>query len=232
MTGWNEPGRELLDRRGGLLEPEQALRRHHDERPRRRVERLAAEQVEELARGRAVGDPDVVLRALLEEPLEPRARVLGPVALVAVRQQQRQARRLPPLRAAGDEELVDHDLGAVDEVAELRLPEDERVRRGDRVAVLEPERRVLRERRVVDLERRVRRREVLDRRVRLARCTGRGRRGGGARTCRARRPGRRAGPGCRPRAASRTRAPRPGPSRCRPPRSSRGGARAAWPASR
>ena len=95
--------------------------------------------------------------------------MLGPVALVAVRQQQRQPRRLAPLRAAGDEELVDHDLGAVDEVAELGLPEHERVGRGDRVAVLEPERRVLRERRVVDLEGGVRLREVLDRRVRLAR---------------------------------------------------------------
>ena len=92
----------------------------------------------------------------LEEPLEPRARVLGPVALVAVRQEQGQTRRLPPLRAAGDDELVDDDLRPVDEVAELRLPEDERVRRGDRVAVLEAESRVLGERRVVDLERGVR----------------------------------------------------------------------------
>ena len=43
----------------------------------------------------------------------------------------------PHFERPGDEELVDHDLGAVDEVAELRLPEHERVRRGDRVAVLE-----------------------------------------------------------------------------------------------
>ena len=102
--------------------------------------------MEELGGGRAVGDPDVVLGPLLEESLEPRARVLGAVAFVAVRQQERQARGLTPLRAPGDEELVDHDLGAVDEVAELRLPEDERVRSRDRVAVLESERGVLRER--------------------------------------------------------------------------------------
>ena len=93
----------------------------------------------------------------------------GPVALVPVRQQQRQARGLVPLRAAGDDELVDHDLGAVHEVAELRLPEDERVGRRDRVAVLEAERRVLGERRVVDLEGRVRARQVLHRRDGLAR---------------------------------------------------------------
>ena len=46
------------------------------------------------------------------------------------------------------------DLGAVDEVAVLRLPEHERVGRLDAVAVLEAERGVFRERDVVDLERR------------------------------------------------------------------------------
>ena len=134
-----------------------------DQRARRGVERLPAEQVEVLGRRRAVRDADVLLRAELEEALEPRARVLRAVPLVAVRQQQRQPRGLLPLRAARDDELVDDDLRAVDEVAELRLPEDERVRGRDRVAVLEAERRVLRERRVVDLERGVRPGQVLDR---------------------------------------------------------------------
>ncbi len=90
MTDWNEPAGEVLERGGRLLEPKQAFRSHHDQRPRRGVERLPAEQVEELARGGAVRDPDVVLRSLLEEALEPRARVLGPVALVAMREQERQ----------------------------------------------------------------------------------------------------------------------------------------------
>ena len=53
-----------------------------------------------------------------------------------------------------------------DEVAELRLPEDERFGRRDRVAVLEADARVLRERGVVDLERRSRVVEVLHRRER------------------------------------------------------------------
>ena len=97
------------------------------------------------ARG-AVRNPDVVLRAELEEALEPGAGVLRAVALVAVRQEQRQPRGLPPLRPACDEELVDDDLRTVREVAELRLPQDERVGSGDRVAVLEPDRRVLGER--------------------------------------------------------------------------------------
>ena len=124
--------------------------------------------MEVLRRRRAVRDPDVLLGGELEEALELRARVLGPVPLVPVRQEQRQPRGLPPLREAGDEELVDDDLGAVDEVAELRLPEDERVGRRDRVAVLEAETGVLGERRVVDLDRGAGVGQVLDRRVRLA----------------------------------------------------------------
>ena len=99
--------------------------------------------MEELRRRRAVDDADVVLSRQLQEALEARARVLRTVALVAVREEKRQTRRLTPLRATRHDELVDDDLRAVDEVAELRLPQDERVRRGDRVAVLERERRVL-----------------------------------------------------------------------------------------
>src|SRR5437588_3094000 len=109
----------------------------------------------EVLRGRrAVSDADVLLGSALEEPFEPRARMLGAIAFVAVRKQERQPRELAPLGEAGGDELVDDDLGAVDEVAELRLPADERLRSRDRIAVLEADRRVLRERRVVDLERR------------------------------------------------------------------------------
>src|SRR5438309_10993712 len=102
------------------------------------------DEVEVLRRGRRVGDPDVLLRGELEEALEPRARVLRTIPFVAMREEQREARRLAPLRHSGDDELVDHDLCAVDEVAELGLPEDERLRRRDRVAVLEAEACVLR----------------------------------------------------------------------------------------
>ena len=159
---------EVAERRRGLLQAQQALRRHDDERPGGRVERLPAQQVEVLRGGRAVGDPDVLLRRELQEALQPRARVLGPVALVAVREQQRQPRRLPPLRERGGDELVDHDLRAVREVAVLGLPEDERLRRSRGVAVLEAHARVLGERRVEDLEGCARVVEVLHRRERLA----------------------------------------------------------------
>ena len=101
------------------------------------IARLAAQQVEVLRRRREVRDADVALGGELQEALQARAGVLGARALVAVRQQQRQARGLAPLGQAGDDELVDDDLGAVDEVAELRLPEHERLGRLRRVAVLE-----------------------------------------------------------------------------------------------
>src|SRR5262249_2917592 len=117
--------RKLLERRSGLLQPQEPLRRHDDERAGRRIERLPPQEMEVLGGRRAVRDPEVFLRRELEEALEAGTGVLGPVALVAVRQQQRQAGGLLPLRQAGSDELVDDDLRAVDEVAELRLPENE-----------------------------------------------------------------------------------------------------------
>ena len=106
-----------------MLEAEEALRRHRDEGSRGRIECLAPQEVEELAGCRAVRDPDVVLRALLQEPLQPCARVLPAVPWSPCGRRSVTG-RVTPLRAARDEKLVDHDLGAVDEVAELRLPED------------------------------------------------------------------------------------------------------------
>src|SRR5204862_2689513 len=138
--------------RRGLLQPQEPLRGHHDERSRRGVERLPAYQVKILRGRRAVRDTNVLLRRELKEALEPRARMLWAVALVPMRQEQREPRGLAPFREAGGDELVDHDLRAVHEVAELRLPEHECLRRRRRAAVLEADAGVLRERRVVDLE--------------------------------------------------------------------------------
>ena len=80
--------REVDERRGGLLQPQEPLRRHHDQRPRGGVEGLAADQVEVLGRRGRVRNPDVLLGGELQEALETGARVLGTVPLVAVREQQ------------------------------------------------------------------------------------------------------------------------------------------------
>ena len=89
-------GRQVRERGLRQRMAEQALRRHHDKRAHPGPERLAAEQVEVLRRRGAVGHPDVVLRGELEEALEPRARMLRSLALVAVRQQQHQPRAPRP----------------------------------------------------------------------------------------------------------------------------------------
>ena len=131
---------------------QQALRREDDERL---LDGLAA-----LARSRWKYEAGVVGLATcmlssareLQEALDARARVLRPLPLVAVRQQQHEAARLAPLRLGAGEELVDDHLRAVHEVAELRLPQHERAVLGHRVAVLEAQHRGLGEERVVDLE--------------------------------------------------------------------------------
>ena len=77
----------------------------------------------------------------------------GPCAFVAVRQEQREPAQAAPLRFARADELVDDDLRAVDEVAELAFPDHERVRIGGRVAVLEAHHGLFGQHRVDDLER-------------------------------------------------------------------------------
>src|SRR5207237_7046463 len=109
--------------------------------------------MERLRRRGAVRDAQVHLGAEREEALDPGARVLGALALVAVRQEQREPRRLPPLGETGDDELIDDHCAAVGEVAVLRLPQHERGGRGGGVAILEPEARELRKRAFTQLER-------------------------------------------------------------------------------
>ena len=89
----------------------------------------------------AHADLHVVLGAQLQEALEPGAGMFRPRAFVAVRQQHHQAAVALPFRFARRHELVDDDLGAVAEVAELRLPHHQRVRRVQRVAELEAQHR-------------------------------------------------------------------------------------------
>src|SRR5262249_27281151 len=134
--------RQILDTRDSLWMPQQALGREDHERltdaaPVGPTEHLAAQQVEVLGRSSAVGDLDIVLGAEREEALDAGARMLGPLAFEAVREQQHEAARLAPLLLGAYQELVDHDLGAVGEVAELRLPENQRQGIGHTVAELE-----------------------------------------------------------------------------------------------
>ena len=78
--------------------------------------------------------------------------MLRPLALIAVRQQEHETRHAQPFALAGGDELVDDDLRAVGEVAELRLPQHERVGLGEAVAIFEAEHGLLGEHGVDDLE--------------------------------------------------------------------------------
>src|ERR1700722_4639043 len=59
------------------------------------------------------------------------------LALITVRQQQRQPAQPTPLGLARGDELVDYHLRAVDEIPELRFPDHQIVRAGRGIAVLE-----------------------------------------------------------------------------------------------
>ena len=124
--------------------------------------------MEVLRGGGAVGDAQVVLGGELQVALQPAAGVLRPLPLVAVGQEEDQRRLLAPLGARGGDELVDQDLAGVGEVAELRLPEDQRAGGVDAVAVLEAERGGLGEGAVVDREGGARLGQRLERGVRDA----------------------------------------------------------------
>src|SRR5438105_6729644 len=126
------------------------------------MQRLPAERVK-IIRGRArIEHPDVALCGQLKEPLQARARMLRTATLITMGEEQGQTRRLPPFSQPRHDELVDHDLRAISEVAELRLPANQRVGRVGAVAVLESQRRILRQRAVVQLEGRARTDQMLN----------------------------------------------------------------------
>ena len=104
-----------------------------------------------LCRSGWVTNLHIMLCTQLQETLQPGRGVLRALPLVAVRQQHHEPRLAHPLGLARAEELVDDDLRAVDEVAELRLPDAEHVRRLEGVAQLEAQHAVLGEEGVVDV---------------------------------------------------------------------------------
>ena len=78
--------------------------------------------------------------------------MFGPLPFVAVRQEHDEAAGPAPFRLAGGDELVDDDLRAVGEIAELGLPHDEHVGLVEGIAVIEAEHGGLGEQAVVDAE--------------------------------------------------------------------------------
>ncbi len=117
--------REVFDGRDGIGMAQHALGREDDERLAPFLQSLPAQEMEILRGVRGLADLDVVVRGELEIAFDARAGVLRTLAFVAVGQEQDDAAEQTPLVFAGGDELVDHDLRAVGEVAELGFPEDE-----------------------------------------------------------------------------------------------------------
>src|SRR5215470_19515809 len=85
--GLEGPVGEIREGRHGGLVPQEALRAHDDEGLPEVPVHLPPERVEVLRRRAQVADLHVLLGGQLEKALEPRARVLRTLSLVAVRQQ-------------------------------------------------------------------------------------------------------------------------------------------------
>ena len=110
-------------------------------------------------------DLHVVARAELQIALDAGAGVLRALAFMPVRQQQNQSGQQVPLVFPGNDELVDDDLRAVGEVAELRFPHHQRFGIVARVSVLEAHHRGFGKLGVVDLDPRLIGRQMAQRHV-------------------------------------------------------------------
>ena len=95
--------------------------------------------MEELGGRGQIDDLHVALCAQKKEALEACARMLRTLTLEAVRQEHHEPAQAVPFVFGRRDELVDDDLRDVDEVAELRFPTNECIRRIERVAPLEAE---------------------------------------------------------------------------------------------
>ena len=139
MTSWNDAAGEIFQARGSFGITQEELGSENDERFADAAAifaavHLAAQEME-ILRGRcAVANLHIVFGAELQEAFDAGAGMFGPLAFEAMRKQQNEAAGLVPFRFGRDEELIDDDLGAVDEIAELGFPHDQSERIGDAVA--------------------------------------------------------------------------------------------------
>lgn len=80
-----------------------------------------------------------VIVAKLQESLDSTRAMFGSLTVHSVGQVHDNSRRLAPLGLGTSDEVVDHDLGAICEVAELGLPNYQGIRVGDGESVFKTE---------------------------------------------------------------------------------------------
>ena len=158
-------GAHLVEPRHRALVAQQRFRRHQDQRLADFAPQLPAQDVEVIRRRRAVRDLHVVFGAHLQEALEPRRGMLRPLPFIAMRQQADEAGHAQPFALARRDELVEHHLRAVGEIAELRFPQRQRIRLRGRIAVFEAEHGLFREHRVEHFVARLVVAQMIERRV-------------------------------------------------------------------
>ena len=141
----------LGQRRHRPLVAQQRLRRHQDQRLAEVALHLPAQDVEVVGRRRDSWRPACCLRRRAAGSARGGPRSAPAPGLRSRAAAADEARHAQPLALARRDELVEDHLRAVGEVAELRFPQRQRVRLGQRIAVLEAEHRFFREHRVDDL---------------------------------------------------------------------------------
>lgn len=82
---------------------------------------------------------NIIIIVQFQEPFNPSRRMLSALSVHAVREQQNNAAVNAPLNLATRDKIINHNLRAVREIAELRLPHNKRVFVALSVPVLEAE---------------------------------------------------------------------------------------------
>ena len=100
----------------------------------------------------AVANLHIIFGAELQEAFNAGAGVLRPLALETVRQQQNKSAGLIPFRFRRAQELINNDLRAIDEIAELGFPKNESQRVGHAIAELKTHHRIFTEQAVNGLK--------------------------------------------------------------------------------
>ena len=95
--------------------------------------------MEVLGRIRWLANLEVVAGRQLQKSFDARARMLRPLAFVAVRQQKYQAGEQVPFVFTRADELINYCLRHIREISELRFPQYQRLGIVSAVAVLKPE---------------------------------------------------------------------------------------------